>query len=275
MKKTILQAVLFLAAAALGAAEWKNVPYYDAEFPRSGNAEYLQERCVLDLKTPDGVKNFPTIVWFHGGGLTGGSKHGLGAIEGDGIAVAGVNYRLSGDRARCPDYLNDAAAAAAWVLKHIAEYGGDPKRVYVVGISAGGYLSAMIGLDPTYLKQFGTTPRALAGVIAISGQMTTHFQILNERRRNDPATPSVVLDEFAPISHASAAAPPMTLIVGDPELDWPARVEENQWLAAILRRNFQHRNVRCFLLPGFDHNSVLGPSLLLISRLLRTGDVSR
>ena len=51
------------------------------------------------------------------------------------IAVAAVNYRLSGKNAQCPEYIYDAAAAAAWVRKHIAEYGGAPKKVYVSGLS--------------------------------------------------------------------------------------------------------------------------------------------
>lgn len=74
-EKLQIGALLLMLAGALTAAEKKNIPYYDAEFPQTGNKEYLKKRCMLDLSTPDGVRNFPTLVWFHGGGITGGNKH--------------------------------------------------------------------------------------------------------------------------------------------------------------------------------------------------------
>ena len=266
--KFLFPALLFLVCASLAALEKKNIPYYDGDFPKQGNQDYLKERCALDLKLPDEKKGFPTLIWFHGGGIVNGRKHYPINIDTKQIAVAAVNYRLSGDRAQCPDYLYDAAAATAWVLRHIAEYGGDPKCVYVAGHSAGGYLSAMIALAPKYLKTFGASPRQLAGVFPVSGQMTTHFQILNERRKKDPATPTIFLDEYAPVFNASAEAPPLVLLVGDTRVEWPARVEENQLLEARLRRNFKDGNVRCILLPTFNHGTVVEPSMLIVNRMI-------
>lgn len=257
--------LLLAAATLLGAAEKKDIPYYDADFPQTGNREYLENRCKLDLRTPDGKKGFPTLVWFHGGGIAGGAKHYPGGISPDQIAVVAVNYRLSGDKAECPDYLYDAAAAVAWVLKHIEEFGGDPRMVYVSGHSAGGYLAAMTALAPKYLNTFGADPKQLAGVLPVSGQMTTHFQILNERRKKDPATPQILLDEYAPIANASKDAPPMILIVGDTDIEWPARVEENQLLEARLRRNFGDRRVRCLAFPSFNHGTVMAPGCAAIN----------
>lgn len=71
-----------------------------------------------------------------------------------GFAVVAVNYRLS-PKAQNPAYTEDAAAAVAWAYKHIEEYGGSPRRVFVTGHSAGGYLTLMVGLDKSYLQNTG------------------------------------------------------------------------------------------------------------------------
>lgn len=96
------------------------------------------------------------IVWFHGGGITAGDKGSkdttavVTRMAQDGFLVASVNYRLS-PKATYPAYLEDAAAAVAWVLKNAADHGGDPKKVFVAGHSAGGYLTTMLALDERYL----------------------------------------------------------------------------------------------------------------------------
>ena len=132
--------------------------------------EYETERCKLDLWLPPGGKNFATLVWFHGGALKGGSKDGSAAIAraltADGIAVAAVNYRLS-PKATYPAYLEDSAAAVAWVRAHIAEHGGDPAKVFISGHSAGGYLTLMLAMDARWLKPHGLTPDSFALAICV------------------------------------------------------------------------------------------------------------
>ena len=88
--------------------------------------EYEAQRCKLDLYLPRGGKNFATLVWLHGGALKAGAKDGAEtpkiarALADDGIAVASVNYRLS-PKATYPAYVEDSAAAVAWVRAHIAD----------------------------------------------------------------------------------------------------------------------------------------------------------
>lgn len=252
----------------------KNIPYYDRlTLPEgfvNGDDAYRAERCKLDLYLPPSpsegektdVKPFAVIVWFHGGGLSGGGKHIPDGFREKGIGVAAVNYRLSSDRAKSPDYLVDAAAAVAWTLDHIADYGGDPKRVYLSGHSAGGYLSAMLGLAPKWLGLFGKSNLDLAGVFPISGQMTTHFQILNERYGRDlaPSNPAEI-DEMAPLHFTTKKAPPIHLLVGDPKIEWPGRVEENALLAAMLRLPKDHGVVEYRSFPDTNHGTVLNPSV--------------
>ena len=141
--------------------------------------EYEQQRCKLDLVLPVGRTNFATLVWFHGGGLTGGSKSEGFAKQlarAFGVAVASANYRLS-PQATYPAYIDDAAAAVAWVCKNIAAHGGDTQRVFVGGHSAGAYLTSMVGLDARHLAKHGLGAGALAGLIAVSGQTMTHFTV--------------------------------------------------------------------------------------------------
>ena len=134
----------------------------------------LKERCVLDLYFPEGQKGFKTIVWFHGGGLKAGKKEIPLKLKYKGFAVAGVNYRLH-PKVNSPIYVDDAAAAVAWVIKNIEKFGGDRSKIYVAGHSAGGYLSCMLAMDKKYLEKHGLTPDSAAGYVPLSGHTITHL----------------------------------------------------------------------------------------------------
>lgn len=247
-------------------AQVENIPYYEEDMPRSGDSDYLRERCKLDIYYPEGIKMAPAILFFHGGGLSGGEKFIPETLKNSKLIVVSANYRLSSERARCPDYLNDAAAAAAWVFRHIAEYGGDPDLVFVSGGSGGAYLAAMIGMAPRFLAQFGESNRRFAALMPISGQMTTHFQIINERNGTSGMTQPLraTVDEFAPLYYASADLPPILLYAGDPKIEWPTRAEENALLAATLTRVAGHAATELYLFPGFDHGNVYEPAYVLM-----------
>ena len=172
------------------------------------------ESCKLDLKWPQGQTNFPTVVWLHGGGLTGGEKHFIGISES--IAQVAVNYRLleAGkitDGAVC---IRDAAAAVAWTLDHI-----------------GGYLTMMVGMAPQYLKAYGHDISELAGLAPISGQATKHFNVRKFAGDDDPQfLPKV--DELAPLHWCSKDIAPIVSICGREPWEWKCRSEENRLLIA-------------------------------------------
>ena len=107
----------------------KDIAYRDAA--GDGNIDTM---CRLDIYYPVGKTGFSTVVWYHGGGLTGGRREIPEALKDKGLAVVGVEYRLS-PTVKVADCVDDAAAAAAWVVKHIASYGGDPGRGFVAGHS--------------------------------------------------------------------------------------------------------------------------------------------
>jgi len=255
----LMAAVICAAPLAAGMVEKKDIPYYDKDFKRSGDSAYIDERCKLDLYYPDDVKGFTTVVVFHGGGLIRGSKNRYHYMENPGTAYAYVNYRLSGKRAQCPDYINDAAAAVAWVLRHIKEFGGNPNRVVMTGHSAGGYLTAMVTLNPKYLQQFGCSPDQLFAAMPSSAQLTTHFTLLAERRRKGENVPRVVIDEYAPLSYITKKTPPLLLVVGDNATEIAGRVGENYMFHSLMVKA-QNPRVELYQLPGFTHGNVWRPA---------------
>jgi acetyl esterase/lipase len=223
-----------------------NIHYYDD----SVNAEddYINERCVLDLYYPMNKSGFATIVWFHGGGLKAGEKVIPERLKAQGIAVVAVNYRLY-PKVLAPGYLEDAAAAVAWTFNHIETYGGDPQKVFVGGSSAGGYLTAMIGLDKRWLNAYGIDANRIAGLVPLAGQMLTHFTIREER---GIGSTSIVLDDLAPLAHLRADAPPILLVTGDRENEMLGRYEENAYMWRMLKV-VGHPDVRLLELDGYGH----------------------
>lgn len=210
--------------------------------------------CRLDLHYP-ADPGFATVVWLHGGGLTKGTKEIPRALREQGFAVAGAGYRLS-PAVQARECIADAAAAVAWVLRTIPEYGGDPAKVYVSGHSAGGYLASMVGIDERWLAAEGLDFRSLAGVIPYSGQMITHFVIRGERGIPDTRP---LVDDFAPLYHVRKDAPPFLLITGDRTQEMLGRYEENAYFWRMLRVVGHHR-AELVEIQGADHSTMVGPA---------------
>jgi len=221
---------------------------------------YRLERCKLDIYYPEGIKDFPTVVWFHGGGLTGGSKHIPRELTEQGFAVVTVNYRLS-PRATNPAYIEDAAEAVAWVFKNIEKYGGRRDHIFVSGHSAGGYLSLILAMDKKYMAAYGADADSVAAYLPVSGQTVTHFTIRKERGLPDGIP---VVDEYAPVNKARKETAPLVLITGDKHLEMAARYEENALLEAVLK-SIGNKKVTLYEMQGFDHGQVLGPACCLIA----------
>ena len=259
-----LSFILLLIGLTLQAQEtYKTVK--DISYIPAGETDgYRKERCKLDVYYPVGNKDFPTIVWFHGGGLEGGGKHVPEMFMNQGFAVVAVNYRLS-PKAQNPAYTEDAAAAVAWAYKHIEEYGGSPRRVFVTGHSAGGYLTLMVGLDKSYLQEYGVDADSIAAYLPISGQTVTHFTIRKERSLPEGIP---VIDQYAPCNKARKDTPPFVLITGDRNLEMADRYEENALLASVLK-NIGNKKVSLYELQGFDHGQVYVPGCCLVANYIR------
>ncbi|CAN5886680.1 alpha/beta hydrolase [soil metagenome] len=218
-------------------------------------SDYEKERCKLDVYLPIGKSNFATVVWFHGGGLIEGSKESTkkpgiaSSLAQAGIAVINVNYRLS-PKATYPAYIEDSAAAVAWTLSHIAEYGGDVKKVFIGGHSAGGYLTLMVGLDAHYLKDLGVELSSVAGLIPVSPQTMTHYTVREERGIGKY---TITADEAAPVFHVRKDTPPILVLYADN--DMAARAEEGAYFVAIMK-GAGNQKVTGKLIADRTHGSV-------------------
>ena len=115
-----------------------------------------------------------------------------------------VNYRLY-PKILTPVYIEDAAAAVAWVFNHIEEFGGDPDLIFVSGHSAGGYLASMVGMDKKWLQTHEIDANRIAGLIPFSGHTITHFTVRKERGIEGTQP---VVDDLAPLYHVRKDAPP-------------------------------------------------------------------
>lgn len=252
IKRTALFALMLIITTGaytqpIGYRTQENIAYYPNI--RTQTDAYLQERCVLDIYYPQQTKGFATIIWFHGGGLTAGNKYIPQALKEKGMAVVAVNYRLA-PNVKSPAYIEDAAAAVAWVFNNITRFGGDSTLIFVSGHSAGGYLTSMVGLDKRWLAKNQIEANRIAGLIPLSGQTITHFSIRNERGISDTQP---LVDEMAPLFHVRADAPPMLLITGDRELEMLGRYEENAYLMRMMKVK-GHKQTVLYELDGYGHN---------------------
>jgi len=171
----------------------------------------------LDVHLPD-CASFPVFLYFHGGGLEAGSRADQAAmfeyLTSRGIAAVSADYRMYPD-AKYPDFVEDAAAAAAWCHANMPAYGGS--EIFIGGSSAGGFLSMMLCFDRRRLAARGLSPMDFAGFVHDAGQPTCHFNVLRERGIDSRR---VIIDDSAPLYHiCDEPYPPMIFIVADNDME--------------------------------------------------------
>jgi len=240
-----------------------DIPYYDEKAAKAD--PYIAERCKLDIFYPTHRKNVPVLIYFHGGGMIGGSKDSkMELYKHLGCVIVTPNYRLS-PRAKCPAYIEDAAAAAAWVKKNIAAYNGDPDKIFVSGHSAGAYLATCLATMPQFLEKVGCQPGDFAAYISISGEMVTHRAICAERGLPKGR---IVIDEYAPINHVSKDVPPLILLTGGTGQDIDSRPADNKLMCDAM---LVAGNTRCrhYEVPGTDHGSIMDAAYAYLLQSIR------
>ena len=258
MKRLMLLALALLLPLSAAAGK------YTTEKDIIYRKDVKSERCRLDVSYVADAKDRPVIIWFHGGGLTGGEKSTPQRLLSQDYVVVAAGYRLYPE-AQVRDIIDDAAAAVAWVVGNISEYGGSTGKIYLAGHSAGGYLSAMLALDKHYLAKYGVDPDMFAGIVPYSGQMITHF---TERASRGIPEARPVVDEMSPLYHIRPDAAPFLLITGGRNLEMLRRYEENAYFFEMMKY-VGHRDISLYEEDGFDHGGMVAPGHLLLLKYIR------
>lgn len=161
---TVALCCLFFGQGAIAQKLTKDIPYVEA-----GHA-----RQVLDIHTPEKPidQSLPVMFWIHGGGWAAGDKSDAGlkpkVLTERGFVFVSTNYRLLPE-VEMDVLIRDVAKALGWVHRNIAQHGGDPKRIFVGGHSAGAQLAALICTDESYLKAEGVSFDVLRGCVPVDG----------------------------------------------------------------------------------------------------------
>ena len=260
-RKLLTVTILLLAICSIASAQIAK----DIQYASSATDAYLQERCKLDVYAPEGAKDLPVVVWFHGGGLTGGEKTSIPRdLKESNYVVVSANYRLipKGTIANCID---DAAAAVAWAFENVARYGGSPDKIFLSGHSAGGYLIDMLGLDKRWLAKYGIDADRVAGLIPFSGQVLTHYS----HRNTIGMTPyQPLIDEYAPLFHIRPDAPPIVIISADREQELYGRYEETAYFWRMLKL-VGHKDVTIYELDGYNHGDMAVPAHAILKKNIK------
>ncbi|MCJ2040072.1 alpha/beta hydrolase [Methylobacterium sp. J-059] len=288
---TALASLACLALAAIGIAACSPLALFDAIGPRdSGGRQVLRDepfgegpRRRLDVYAPvNAPENAPVLVFFYGGSWQNGSKADY-AFVGQALAAQGFvtvlpDYRLYPE-APFPGFLEDGAAAVAWVRDNIATYGGDPRRIVLAGHSAGAYNAVMLGFDTRYLKAAGVDPKVIRAVAGLSGPYD--FLPFDQDTSRKVFGQAPDLRATQPVTFAGPSAPPAFLATGAD--DTIVRPRNTQSLAETLRNARVPVQERIY--PGLDHADTLlalsvtfrskAPELAEMAAFLRTQATSR
>jgi acetyl esterase/lipase len=239
-RRLLRAAALALGAAALAsgcsglAFGVANLPARAGRFTRRGDLAYGDDpRQRLDVYAPVDAHDAPVVVFWYGGAWTKGRRADYrfvgAALAGAGYVAIVADYRLY-PQVTFPKFLEDGAGAAKWAADHARDFGGDPRRLFLAGHSAGAHLAAMLAVQPKWLAQAGVDAGAIRGLIGLSGPyaLAPNSAVLDAIF----AAPFVPGD-WQPAALVTAAAPPALLLHGgDDDVVWPAQATQ---MAAALR----------------------------------------
>ena len=233
----------------------------------------------LDLYLPE-RRDFATVVFIHGGGWAWGDrsqKFGGADIYGnigrflasEGYGAAVISYRLIW-KTDWRTQATDVARAIAWVQQNIKSRGGDPRRIFLMGHSAGAQLAMRSAIDPSWLKSVNGNVESICGVVAVSGagydmedEVTERLDgdktYYNQRfggsikeKEDDPST-RAWRHEASILHHLDAADPPvLSLMAGQDyaSIQRQMRLADERLQKLGLSRGF-------VIVPNVDHEKIV------------------
>lgn len=227
----------------------------------SGIAYGPHPRQKLDVYAPASPKNAPVVVFFYGGSWNSGERVDYGflgtALAAQGFVTVLPDYRLVPD-VRFPAFVEDGAAATAWVMREIGRFGGDGHRVVLSGHSAGAYIASMVSLAKSYLEATGETrqPRGFAGLAGPYDFLPFKFPSIIEAFAGWPRP-----QETQPLQFVRPGAPAALLVNGLADTTVPPR----HAIALAERLKAAGNDVELVTYAGVDHLDIM----LALSRPLR------
>lgn len=211
-------------------------------------------RQKLDIYIPaNAPKNADVVVFFYGGRWQTGEKNDYrfvaAGLSKNGFITVIPDYRLY-PQVDWRDFIADAAAAYRWVETHIAEQGGNPRRIFLMGHSAGAHMAAMVALDETVRAQAGSRVRP-CGLIGLAGAYDfLPFEDADVKQVFSSAKQPM---ETQPVFYVDGADPKLLLLTGDADKSVNPR-NTYRLAEALLKRG---GNARAITYPGVSHPGIL------------------
>jgi acetyl esterase/lipase len=239
----------------------KDVAYYEG-------ADAHPVKHKLDLFLPEEKKDYPVVLFVHGGGWVHGDKNFLGfysalgrSLAQQGIGVVVTNYRLS-PGVQHPEHVKDVARALAWTVKNIGRHGGKTDGIFLCGHSAGGHLVSLLATDESWLKEVGLTTNNIRGVIPISGVYSISDRLLplvfgadGEGRR-----------KASPITHVRSGLPPFLILCADKDFTACGREPSEVFCKALQGKG---TSARVMEIKDSDHFAIIISAAMAESQVAR------
>lgn len=249
-----------------------NAPTAFAHVDRRLNIAYgEEERQSLDIYLPRMADKRPVVIFWYGGSWQEGSKSYYRFVGAElaklGFVAILPDYRLY-PQVLFPSFEEDGARAIAWVERHAQEFGGDPKRIVLMGHSAGAHTAAFLAFNHVFLEKYGADSSDIVGLIGLSGP----YAFVPDSDALRAAFPAPFSDkDWQPIRFVDSQSPPSLLLHGlSDKVVLPSETIE---LHDALEQ--QHVRVEMHLFPHRRHTDTIAPfSPLLRGRTPVVDEVS-
>ena len=256
-------ALILVSACSSSAIMLVNLPVFIDGGHSLYKAEYgTNPSQSLDIYVPDksGYAKNDVIVFLHGGRWTTGSKKDYrfvgAALAKRGFVVVIPDYRQYPE-IRFPVFVEDAAKAIAWVDDHIAEYGGSPEHIHLMGHSSGAHIGALLVADDRYLAKEGKNSRRVLHDFA--GLAGPYVFTPDEKDLIDIFGPPENYPQMQVTTFIDGKEPPMLLLYGQD--DDTVKSYNHEKLAATIRD--KDGTVEVITYPGLSHIGLIGTFSIL------------